>query len=189
MLREDAFRDKKTLAGAAVRLEPLGPEHYSPALLEGLDDPWVRKATATRATFTEAQLREWGATRKDEHGRADWAIIRVEDGAYVGDCALNNLSPQDASANYRIALVNSTQMGHGYGTEATRLVVDYALDVVGLHRVSLEVYAFNEPGRRTYAKSGFVEEGRLREALCWEGEWHDAIVMSILAGDPRPWHA
>ncbi len=42
--------------------------------------------------------------------------------------------------------------GHGYGTEATRLVVAYALD----------------------------------DALHWDGAWHDAISMAILATDPRP---
>ena len=65
-------------------------------------------------------------------------------------------------------------------------MLDYALDVVGLHRIGLEVYDFNARAQYVYAKCGFVPEGRLRDALCWRGEWHDAITMSVLATDPRP---
>jgi hypothetical protein len=40
--------------------------------------------------------------------------------------------------------------------------------------------------RRVYDKYGFVHEGVRRDPLHWEGAWHDAIVMAILATDPRP---
>jgi RimJ/RimL family protein N-acetyltransferase len=75
---------------------------------------------------------------------------------------------------------------YGYGTEVTRLVVDYALDVVRLHRLSLEVFDHNRRARRVYEKCGFVVEGRLRDALLWDGRRHDTLTMAILASDPRP---
>lgn len=34
---------------------------------------------------------------------------------------------------------------------------------------------------RAYEKTGFVAEGVLRDALYWDGEWVDAVVMSALA--------
>jgi hypothetical protein len=73
--------------------------------------------------------------------------------------------------------------GQGYGTEVTRLAIDHAL-AVGLHRVSLTVFAFNPRARRVYEKCGFVLEGRLRDALYWDGEWHDDLVMSVVDGRP-----
>ena len=45
------------------------------------------------------------------------------------------------------------------------------------------VFAFNARAYRVYEKVGFVKEGVLRNALRWEGQWHDAIVMSVLAPD------
>lgn len=78
-------------------------------------------------------------------------------------------------------------MPPGAGTEPRRPAVrDYGLDVVGLHRIALEVYSFNPRARRAYEKAGFRTEGVLRDALSWDGERHDAILMSILASDPRP---
>uniref|UniRef100_UPI0028126253 GNAT family N-acetyltransferase n=1 Tax=Arthrobacter sp. TaxID=1667 RepID=UPI0028126253 len=73
----------------------------------------------------------------------------------------------------------------GYGTEATRAVVAHAFDVMGVHRISLEVYAFNPRAQRVYEKCGFRVEGRLRDALLWNGEWIDAVVMGMLSTDPR----
>jgi len=60
------------------------------------------------------------------------------------------------------------------------------LGVLGLHRISLGVYDFNPRAQASYAKLGFVLEGRLRDALFWDGEWHDELIMSVLATDPRP---
>jgi hypothetical protein len=80
----------------------------------------------------------------------------------------------------------ATRQDHGYGTEATGLVLDYAFDTVGLHRVELEVYDFNGRGQRCYEKAGFVQEGVLRESRFLDGRWVDTVVMAILRTDPRP---
>jgi len=52
--------------------------------------------------------------------------------------------------------------GAGYGTEATRLVVDYALDVAGLHRLHLQVLALNPRTTRPRWRSSPRTRGRPR---------------------------
>ena len=71
----------------------------------------------------------------------------------------------------------------GYGTEATRLTLDYAFTALGLHSVLLKVYAFNLAGLRTYQKAGFREIGRRREAHHMGGRLWDVILMDCLATD------
>ena len=51
--------------------------------------------------------------------------------------------------------------GHGYGTEATQLMVDHAFGTLGLHRIALYVFEFNERAIRAYRRCGFVIEGRV----------------------------
>lgn len=41
--------------------------------------------------------------------------------------------------------------------------------------------ALNTNARKSYARSGSQEEGRWRECLYRDGEWHEALLMSILA--------
>ena len=107
----------------------------------------------------------------------------------VGEAVLNDWDPANKCCNFRI-LIGPAGQGRGLGTEATRLIVGYGIaGQIGLHRISLGVYAFNPRAQRAYEKAGFKVEGLLREALLWEGEWIDEIVMSILAsewGTPAP---
>jgi RimJ/RimL family protein N-acetyltransferase len=179
------FRNQAVLTGPRVQLEPLGSQHYE-GLRGMFDDPESSRLTGTHATFSEEVVRDWLATRQQHHDRADWAIVRLPDGLVLGEAVLNDLDVHNASVSFRIGLVGAHVFGQGYGTEATALVVDYALDVAGLHRVSLEVYDFNPRALRVYEKCGFIVEGRARDALLWDGEWHDAISMGILSTDPRP---
>jgi RimJ/RimL family protein N-acetyltransferase len=76
--------------------------------------------------------------------------------------------------------------GRGYGTEATRLVRDFALGPLALHRLTLEVNSFNAAAIAVYTKVGFVLEGVRREAVRDDGEWFDVHDMAIIEGDARP---
>lgn len=178
----DLFRDQPVLTGERVRLEPLTlavVDDYFAAL----GDPDVGRLTGTHATFDRPRVEAWLASRQEHRDRADWAVVRVEDGAFLGEAVLNDFDSKNESANYRVWLAGPHIFDRGYGTEATRLVIAYALRVCGLHRVSLGVYDFNPRAQRVYEKCGFRPEGRLREALRWDGEWHDELLMSILSSD------
>jgi RimJ/RimL family protein N-acetyltransferase len=48
------------------------------------------------------------------------------------------------------------------------------------------VVAENVAARRVYAKVGFVEEGRSREAFRRDGKWHDMILMGLLEHELLP---
>jgi RimJ/RimL family protein N-acetyltransferase len=178
----DLFRDQPVLTSQLVRLEPLTlavVDDYFAAI----GDPDVIRLTGTNATFDRSSIEAWLASRQDHHDRADWAVVRAEDNAFLGEAVLNELDSDNESVNYRVWLGGPNLFGRGYGTETTRLVIDYALHACGLHRVSLGVYDFNPRAQRVYEKCGFRHEGRLRGALRWDGEWHDELLMSILSSD------
>lgn len=144
------------------------------------------RLTGTHAVFERSGIEAWLRTRQDHHDRADWAIIRGHDGAFLGEAVINDFDPDNESANYRLWLAGPDVFGRGYGTEVTRLVIDYAFDQVGLHRLSLDVLDHNHRARRVYEKCGFTLEGRLRNALLWQGSRHDLLIMGVLRTDPRP---
>ena len=185
MVPFDVFRDQPVLTGDRVRLEPLGPDVLD-AYWAALNEPEGRRLTGTHAEFTLEQTERWLRTRADQHDRADWAAMSLADGSYLGEAVLNDLDPDNEVCGFRIALAGPHVYGRGFGTETTRLVVGYALDTVGLHRLELQVYAFNPRAQRVYEKCGFRVEGRRRDALLWDGERIDVLDMSILRTDPRP---
>jgi RimJ/RimL family protein N-acetyltransferase len=184
VLASDAFLDLPVLIGTSVRLEPL-TEAVFDDYWAALADPEVNRLTGTHATFEAEQVRAVLRHRREQHDRADWAILRQHDGAFLGEAVINDFDPHNESANYRIWLGGPAHFGRGYGTEVTRLVVDYAFDRIGLHRLELEVFAFNPRARRVYEKCGFQLEGTLRDALLWDGIFIDTYTMAILRTDPE----
>ncbi|WIB77391.1 GNAT family protein [Curtobacterium sp. MCPF17_002] len=180
----DRLAAQPTLTTDRLTLVQLGPDHLDETMA-ALGDHDAMRLTGTRGTFTREQVRAHLDRLPGAEDRADFAIADA-DGTYLGEVVLNELEEDDLAVNYRIALAGPSLRGHGYGTEAGRAVVDWAFDEVGLHRISLEVYAFNPVARRSYEKIGFVVEGRARDALRWGGAWIDAVRMAMLDSDPRP---
>ncbi|GAA2006516.1 GNAT family protein [Catenulispora subtropica] len=179
-----SFAAKPTLRGDRVTLRPVTVADV-PDLIAMLADPEGKRLTATRATFTREQLEHWYGTRGEQTDRVDLAIVENTTGRYVGEVVLNELDADNRSCGFRITLMGPRVFGRGYGTEATRLVLSHAFDTVGVHRVELDVYAFNPRARHVYEKVGFVLEGTKRDALLWDGEWIDCHVMAMLRKDWR----
>ena len=174
---------KPTLAGERVILRPVSGDDAA-GLLDLVADPEGNRLTGTHGLdLTIEAAQTWYDSRGDQDDRLDLAIVDRVTGEYAGEVVLNELDRDNRSCNFRIALRAAFQ-DRGLGSEATRLIVDHAF-AIGLHRVGLEVYAFNPRARRVYEKAGFVYEGTRRDALLWDGEWTDAIVMSVLETDPR----
>jgi RimJ/RimL family protein N-acetyltransferase len=113
------------------------------------------------------------------------AIHVRETNRLIGTCAFSQLDGDNGSALYHITIGEADAWGHGFGTEATRLMVDHAFGTLGLHRISLSVFEFNERAIRSYAACGFVAEGRARESIRRDGRWWDEVSMSILEDDWR----
>jgi RimJ/RimL family protein N-acetyltransferase len=178
------FAHKPTLTGDLVVLRPVDGADYE-ALAAAMDDPDVARLTGSHGEIGKERAREWYRTRKDQTDRLDLAIVDRASGAVVGESVLNDWDPDNRSCNFRI-LIGPSGQGRGLGTEATRLTVGYGIEQLGLHRISLGVYAFNPRAQRAYEKAGFKAEGVLRDALLWDGEWVDEIVMSVLEQDWVP---
>ncbi|KAH8664457.1 acyl-CoA N-acyltransferase [Xylariales sp. PMI_506] len=75
--------------------------------------------------------------------------------------------------------------GKGYGSEAIEWSLGYGFQMVGLHRIGIEAFSFNDGAMRLYQKLGFVEEGRKREEMWFDGGWHDYVVFGMLEHEWR----
>ena len=179
------LQHQPTLIGAHVRLEPMGPQHFE-GLWPMFADDDLRAGTGTLQEFTREQIRAGMARSGDRHDRADWVIVRIEDDAVLGEAVLMDLDEDNASMAYRISLIGPEVFGQGFGTETTRLVRDFALGALRLHRLALEVNSFNSAAIAVYTKAGFIREGVRRDAVRRGRKWFDVHDMAIIATDPRP---
>ncbi len=90
-----------------------------------------------------------------------FAIHERKSKRLIGTTALTDrVSRSDgASALFRIVIGEKDVWGKGYGTEATRLVVEEAFDAMGLSEVRLEVFQHNDRAIGAYTRVGFEITG------------------------------
>lgn len=115
-----------------------------------------------------------------------WAV--TTNGRCIGVAFLHSLVETDQRARYAIGIFQSSDWNKGFGTEATCLVLDYAFNQLGLHRLDVRVLEHNNRAIRCYEKCGFVREGVERESALIDGQWRSDLIMGILAHEYRHSH-
>ena len=167
-----------------VRLLPGSKEDLSKVLEwnEGRDAAFLMQWAGPRFhhPLTEQQLLDhWGPVI--DRLRPDTRFYRIEEGETIGVVELALIDRINRSARVaRFLLGRSESRGKGTGTVALRLLLDVCFAQLGLHRVSLAVFDFNEPAIRCYEKAGFRKEGHIREARRVGEEYWSYYEMGIL---------
>lgn len=174
------------LKGKHVTLRPFRPSDALP-MFESLDDEETNRLTGTHATFTLEQIEHFVTKVVTGEDRASFIIAdaNTDDLAPLGEIHLLDIDTDNRSAGFRIAMFGMKRVGKGYGTEAIQMILAHGFDTLKLHRIALDVYAFNPRAIHVYEKVGFQREGVLRDALYYDGQFHDAIMMSILEDEWR----
>lgn len=102
----------------------------------------------------------------------------------IGLAYLFEIDLRHRRATFGIVIGDADARGQGYGSEATRLMLGYAFDQLGLSNVMLTVYADNLAGLRAYEKAGFRAFGRRRASSTRGQTSVDLVYMEALAEEP-----
>lgn len=133
--------------------------------------------------MTDQDEEDWFEAARKNKANVMFTIYERETGKPVGNVGLSGVRSLNRSAELGIVIGERAAHGKGYGTEATRLILDYGFTLLGLNHVWLKCVAFNHAALRVYEKAGFREAGRLREAWQFDGRFHDVVLMDILRRD------
>ncbi len=122
-------------------------------------------------------------SKEDRADRAEFVIYERPSLRPIGTAGLMHVDQLHRTAEFGIDIGEADCRGKGYGTETTRLVLDYAFSALGLHNVMLRAFAFNERAIRAYVRAGFREIGRRRESHRLGNRVFDEVLMDCLATD------
>ena len=147
-------------------------------------DAEVARLTGSRTDFAHDEVVGFFHRCVDAEDRRDFLII-APDGRIIGESVINEIDPDTRCANYRVAVFHSDERGKGLGSWAIRHTVDYAFAHLMLHRLDLDVFAFNPRAIRAYARAGFRQEGVRRQAIPDGDGWADDILMGMTEEDWR----
>jgi ribosomal-protein-serine acetyltransferase len=173
------------LRGSRVFLRPYrgdDAEQVFAAIEESRDHlrPWVSWVDNNR---TVDDVRDYCI-----RGQASW-LLRTElalgifdavSGRYLGGTGLHD--PDWELRTFEIGYwLRVTATGHGYATESTRLLAEFALSRLQALRVTLRCDARNDASRRVAERAGFVLEGSLRNvSVAPDGTVRDDLVYAVI---------
>ena len=175
----------EVLTGELVDLRRHAPQNVA-AFRRWYADPEIaRLARYQQTPMRPEEIERFFAARVVGPEALAMAVHERSTGRLIGTCAFSQLDGDNGSALYHITIGEPDAWGRGYGTEATQLMIDHAFGSLGLHRIALFVFEFNERAIRAYRRCGYVVEGRSRESIWRDGRWWDELAMSILESDWR----
>ncbi len=176
------------LKGNLVRLSAVDHEELGRDYSKWNRDSELRRlldSSASRLHSSKAAIAFFEKDiEKPSEAQHYFCIRAIEDDRLLGDINLdviNNWASRDAFVG--IGINNREDWGKGYGTEAMKLMLQFAFTEVNLYRVTLTVFEYNPRAIRSYEKAGFRVEGRLRGALLKDGKRWDVLYMGILHED------
>ncbi|MFE1773669.1 GNAT family N-acetyltransferase [Streptomyces sp. NPDC059008] len=176
-----------SLGDDGAQLRPLEP-WQAPEFLAHMDRgrEFIGRHNALPDVVTDlessrAYLRTYAEKAAADTGRIHgiWA-----GGELVGAVILRTMDVAQGTAEAGCWLEPSA-VGRGLVTRAARVLIDWAVEERGIHRVEWWVSAGNEPSIAVARRLGMTRDGVLRESHLHRGERHDEEIWSVLAPDWR----
>ena len=176
------------LTGQRLYLRPVEKEdaHY---IKKWANDPQIRRLTAEVTPMTQAAFDAFLTKVHQDPDRVWFMVVLRENDRVIGEAGLLRMFPPWRTTDLSIILGEPDAWGQGYGTEAIRLLLDYAFGHLNFHRVALGVVGFNERAIHFYESMGFKKEGIERDGYYYDHAYHDFIMMSILEEEYRQHYA
>jgi RimJ/RimL family protein N-acetyltransferase len=174
------------LAGSKVTLRELEVTD-APALFSMLTPEEVQRFISPPPTTVEGfeQFIRWAHAERAEGRYLCFAVVPHGMATAIGLFQVRQLEASFATAEWGFA-IGSAFWGTGLFIDAARMVVDFAVESVGVRRLEARAVVANGRGNGALRKLGAVQEGILRRSFLKNGQHLDQILWSILGEE---WHS
>ena len=173
------------LGGSMVTLRELRLSD-APSLLTMLSTEEVARFISPPPTTVEGFERfiAWTHRERAAGNYLCFAVVPHGMDSAVGIFQVRQLEPGFATAEWGFA-IGSAFWGTGVFVDGARMVVNFAFDVVGTHRLEARAAVANGRGNGALRKIGATQEGVLRKSFLRNGEYLDQTLWTILADEWR----
>lgn len=172
----------RILEGKKIILRPITIEDTD-LIVKWRNNQNVLKNFIFREHLTKEMHHEWMKNKVDKCKVIQFIIIEKTTNVPVGSVYFQDINMNFHSAEYGIFIGEDSARGKGYGSEATKLSIQYGFKNLNLHRISLRVLENNESAYRSYLKAGFIKEGVFRDMVYLDGKYQNIVFMSIISNN------
>ncbi len=170
------------LRGEQIYLRPITADDTELAV-RWRNQPSVVANFLYRKPITPKDHEDWLANKVFKGLVHQFIVCRNEDDKPLGSAYLQNFDEESRRAEWGIYLGEEQTYGKGVGTEAGHLILDYAFNTLGLHKVVSRVLARNTASARMSEKVGSIQEAYLRDEYFLDWQYEDLILFGIF--NPR----
>jgi RimJ/RimL family protein N-acetyltransferase len=124
----------------------------------------------------------WAARQRQAGSYACFAVTVEGADTAIGIFQLRELEPGFGTAEWGFA-IGSPYWGTGVFQEGAQLMISFAFETVGVHRLEARAAVRNGRGNGALRKIGAVQEGVLRKSFLKNGEYLDQVLWTILDED------
>jgi len=176
-----------TLEGRRVQLRPLQASDW-----EGWREvrrrcrdwlvKWEPRASAAYPDPTEdrrAFVARCGARDREREMGSGYGFGVFVDGCFGGEINLNSIQRGPFQNAYIGYWMDEALAGNGYTPEAVAVLLGFAFEDLGLHRVQISIIPRNRASRRVVEKLAIREEGVAQRYLEINGTWEDHIRFAV----------
>jgi len=174
-----------TLTGSKMTLRDLRLSD-APSLLAMLATEEVARFISPPPTTVEGFERfiAWTHRERAAGNCICFAVVPEGTDTAVGLFQVRQLEPGFGTAEWGFA-IGSPYWGSGIFLEGAKLVVNFAFEVIGVHRLEARAAVQNGRGNGALRKVGAVQEGVLRKSFLRNGEYLDQVLWTIMDEDWR----
>ena len=144
----------------------------------------IRRYLGSLLPMSRSAEKEWleRATKSDpwKDGEIILAIEDKKTQEFLGTASLFDISKHSRAAEFGIAIHNPENLGKGYGTDTTKVILWIGFHVLGLNNIYLYALSNNSRAIRAYEKAGFKKIGAFRKRMFSMGKFEDLLAMDIL---------
>jgi ribosomal-protein-alanine N-acetyltransferase len=168
------------LTGGLVTLRELRASD-APALFAALTSEQVARFISPPPATVEGFERfiNWAIRQRQAGQYVCFAVVPHGSDTPIGIFQVRSIEPGFGTAEWGFALA-SEFWGTGIFVDGARLVVDFAFDALGVHRLEARAALRNGRGNGALRKLGAVQEGVLRRSFLRNGEYLDQALWTIL---------
>jgi RimJ/RimL family protein N-acetyltransferase len=173
------------LSGRRVTLREVQPDDAK-ALVDVLTSEAVSRFISPAPASIESFSRfiEWAHHERARGTYVCFVVVPHGQSTPVGVFQIRQLEPGFGTGEWGFAL-SSSVWGTGMFEEGARLAIDFAFEILGVHRLEARAAIANGRGNGALRKVGAVQEAVLRRSFLWRGEYVDQTLWSILDSDWR----
>lgn len=174
-----------TLTGAFVSLRDLQASD-APALFAALTSDEVSRFISPPPATVEGFERfiAWSHRQRAAGHYVCFAVVPRGSDVAIGLFQVRSLDSDFGSAEWGFAIA-AEFWGTGAFVDGAKLVLRFAFDTIGSHRLEARAAVLNGRGNAALKKIGAVREGMLRKSFLKNGEYLDQSLWTIHADDWR----